>query len=67
VLRGYYQDSVALMRLSTQLTALEGVRRAAAVMATEANKALLSESGLLTDDARATTPNNLLLALEAVA
>jgi FdrA protein len=65
VRRGYYQDSVALMRLSTRLAALEGVRQASAVMATEANQALLAEAGLLTDEAGGAAANDLLLALEA--
>src|SRR5262249_49679477 len=66
VRRGYSQDSVALMQLSTRLAALEGVRQASAVMATEANQALLAEAGLLTDEARGAAANDLLLALDAV-
>ncbi|MHB1134893.1 MAG: acyl-CoA synthetase FdrA [Chloroflexota bacterium] len=63
--RGYYQDSVALMRLSTALSALPGVRQAAAQMATEANKELLEKAGLLTDEARQAQPNDLSLVIEA--
>jgi len=41
-----YRDSVALMRLATDLQARPGIRQAAALMATPANQAALAESGL---------------------
>ena len=52
---GIYRDSVALMQLSSTLTAMPGVEQAAVVMGTPANLDLLREIGLLTEppDARA--------------
>jgi FdrA protein len=41
-----YRDSVALMRLALDLQARPGIRQAAALMATPANRATLDESGL---------------------
>lgn len=64
VRRGFYQDSVTLMRLSTELSALEGIQQASALMATEANKGLLEKVGLLTAEARLANPNDLLLVIE---
>jgi FdrA protein len=60
-----YQDSVALLTLARELRAGAGVREAAALMATVANKALLAEAGLLTAEAEAAGPNDLVVAIQA--
>jgi len=60
-----YHDSVSLMLVARELAKLEGVRDAAVVMATEANKSILDEAGLLTDEAKAANPNDLLIAVNA--
>jgi FdrA protein len=60
-----YHDSVRLMLVARELSKLEGVRDAAVVMATEANKSILAEAGLLTDDAKLATPNDLYIAVSA--
>jgi succinyl-CoA synthetase alpha subunit len=44
--KGAYRDSVALMRLATALEARPGVTRAAALMATPANRQILEQTGL---------------------
>ena len=49
VFRALYRDSVSLMRLSASLADRPGVDRAAAMMATPANLALMAESGLIED------------------
>ena len=46
VRRAFYLDSVALMRLSRELSALPGVEEAALMIGTPANKDLLDEAGL---------------------
>lgn len=61
-----YHDSVSLMLVARELAGQDGVEDAAVVMATEANKSILSEAGLLTDDANAATPNDLVIAVKAV-
>ncbi len=61
-----YRDSVFLMRISSRLEALEGVRRAAAMMATENNKRLLKDAGLLADEIKSAGPNDLAIVVDAV-
>jgi succinyl-CoA synthetase alpha subunit len=58
-----YRDSVALMRLSTELTELPGIIQASAVMATAANLALLAEAGLI-DGQMDAGPDELLIVIE---
>lgn len=58
-----YHDSVSLMLVARELSQLEGVKDAAVVMATEANKSILEGAGLLTDEAKAATPNDLVIAV----
>jgi succinyl-CoA synthetase alpha subunit len=60
-----YHDSVSLMLAARELSKLEGIRDAAVVMATEANKSILAEAGLLTEEAGPATPNDLLIAVSA--
>ena len=64
VIRNFYRDSVALMQLSSPLGKLPGIRQASAIMASEANRALLQEAGLATHEVEA-GPNDLLIAIEA--
>jgi succinyl-CoA synthetase alpha subunit len=65
VRRNSYHDSVALMRVSEQARTLPGVASAAVVMATDMNREMLAESGLLTDEARTAGPSDLVVALRA--
>ena len=64
VIRNFYRDSVALMQLSARLGRLPGIRQATAIMASEANRALLRAAGLATHEVEA-GPNDLLIAIEA--
>jgi hypothetical protein len=64
VIPNFYRDSVALMQLSSRLSALPGVRQASAVMTSKNNLVLLREAGLLAGDVAA-GPNDLLVALDA--
>jgi succinyl-CoA synthetase alpha subunit len=63
VIPNFYRDSVALMQLSSRLSALPGVRQASAVMASAANLALLREAELLAGEVAA-GPIDLLIALD---
>jgi FdrA protein len=58
-----YHDSVSLMLVARELSQLVGVQDAAVVMATEANKSILEGAGLLTEEAKAATPNDLVIAV----
>src|SRR6266446_2228190 len=49
----FYRDSVTLMRLAGAMEAVAGVTRAAAMMGTPANRALLEQAGLLAKDGAA--------------
>jgi len=60
---GMYRDSVALMRLSAEASELPGIEAVSAIMATEANIALLAEAGLL-DGLPDAGPNDLLLVIQ---
>jgi FdrA protein len=63
ILRNFYRDSVSLMQLSSRLAKLPGMRQASAIMASEANLALLREARLLAGAVEA-GPNDLLIALD---
>lgn len=59
-----YHDSVSLMLVAQELVKLPGVQDAAVVMATEANKGILKDSGLLTAEVEQATPNDLVIAVK---
>ena len=59
VIRNCYRDSLTLMQLSARLTETPGVDAAAAVMATDGNRALLRDTGLLSVDAGGTAADML--------
>lgn len=60
-----YRDSVLLMRISSKLEVLDGVRKAAVMMATENNKRLFKDAGLLTEEIKNARPNDLAIAVDA--
>ena len=65
VKKSEYHDSVTLMLVARELTKFPGVIDVGVIMATEANKALLKESGLLTSEAQSATPNDLVIVVSA--
>jgi succinyl-CoA synthetase alpha subunit len=65
VWKSAYHDSVTLMRLTRDLEAVPGVGRAAAMMGTPQNRALLKDAGLLGPDGETASPNDLLIAVAA--
>ncbi len=60
-----FHDSVALMAVASKLSGGPGVHDVAVVMATESNKALLSQAGLLTPEALGACSNDLLVVVSA--
>lgn len=60
-----YHDSVSLMLVARELVRLPGVADAAVVMATEANKGILKQAGLLTPEASQASANDLVIAVSA--
>jgi succinyl-CoA synthetase alpha subunit len=65
VRRNAYVDSVSLLQVSADVLALPGVLEAALVMATDLNRQVLADSGLLVDEAQAAGPNDLVIAVRA--
>jgi FdrA protein len=65
VRRGFYADSVMLMRISRTLGRFPGVLRTSLMIGSESNKALLDESGLLAGNARDAKADDLIVAVRA--
>ncbi len=60
-----YQDSINLMLLTNSINALEGITRCSIMMGTDANKDILKNSNLLTDEAESAAPSDMIIAVEA--
>lgn len=65
VKRGFYADSVALMRIARDVTAAKGVHEASLMIGTPSNKALLADSGLLAAEGKSALPDDLVIAVRA--
>lgn len=65
VRRNAYVDSITLLQVSADVLALPGVDNAALVMATDLNRDVLSQSGLLIGEATTAGPNDLVIAVHA--
>ena len=63
VRRGYYRDSVALMRTARAIEALPGVVDAGLMIGTPANKQILREAGLLVEEGEQAGPGDLIMAV----
>ena len=63
MIKNLYRDSVSLMQFSEKIRALDGIKQASAVMATEDNISLLVEAGLLANVVPP-SPNDLLIVVE---
>lgn len=65
VWKSAYHDSVTLMRLTRDMTAVPGVERAAAMMGTPQNRELLAGAGLLAEAGARAAPVDLVVAVLA--
>jgi FdrA protein len=65
VRKGFYLDSVALMRNAQAIAALPGVEEAGLMIGTPANKEILREAGVLDDVGGQAGPGDLIIALRA--
>jgi len=61
VINGQYHDSVLLMLAAKEIKKIEGVVDAAVLMGTDANKALLKQAGLLTEEAQSAFADDLVI------
>ncbi|HAT54853.1 MAG TPA: acyl-CoA synthetase FdrA [Lactobacillus sp.] len=60
-----YQDSINLMLLTQNISSMSSVKQVQVMMGTDANKGIFNEAGLLTDEAQAAEPNDMMIVLEA--
>lgn len=60
-----YRDSVLLMKMAGMVRKIEGVENAEVIIATEANKGILEFNGLLTEEIKRATPNDLVVSVIA--
>ncbi|MGI9412072.1 MAG: acyl-CoA synthetase FdrA, partial [Hyphomicrobiales bacterium] len=65
VRRGFYLDSVALMRLSRTVAQMDGVEQAALMVGTPANIEIMADAGLLDATGRAAAGGDLIIAIMA--
>lgn len=63
--KNVYYDSVALMRITSRITQIPGIREASVCMGTDLNKELLVDSGLAGPETQTSTPNDLIIAFDA--
>lgn len=59
-----YQDSINLMLLTNAVNALEGVNKSQIMMGTDANKDIFKNSGLLTPEAEAASPSDMVIVVD---
>ena len=65
VRRGAYFDSVALMRIAAAVKALPGIEECGLLRATPANRRILADAAVLSNDSENAGPGDLLIALRA--
>lgn len=65
VKENFYQDSVKLMRIASSIRNMEGVEEASVSMATPTNLELLERIGILTPEAQAASPDDILIVVRA--
>lgn len=60
-----YQDSVVLMLLTNEISAIEGVNKVSIMMATPANKDIFASSGLRTAELEEASANDMAIVIDA--
>ena len=66
VRRGFYLDSVALMRFSKAIATLQGVEEAALMMASPSNRQIMTDAGLLNDVSIDAKGGDLIIGIRAI-
>ena len=61
ILKNNYQDSINLMLLTNKINALDGVTMSQIMMGTDANKDILNNTNLLTDEANSASANDMMI------
>jgi len=65
VKKNFHRDSVQLLKLSEDAKQIKGIKDAAVVMGTVTNKEILTKLGLITEEGKAATENDMILAVMA--
>jgi FdrA protein len=65
VRRGFYLDSVALMRVARTIGDLDGVEESALMMGTDANRQIMEDAGVLSSEGASAAGNDLVIAVRA--
>lgn len=65
VRKNEYRDSIQLMRISNEVGGIKDIKAAAVLMATDNNKKILSDAGLLTAEIKKAGPNDLVFAVSS--
>lgn len=65
ILKNNYQDSINLMLLTNTINDLDGVTMSQIMMGTDANKDILNNTGLLTPEAEAASPNDMMIIVDS--
>ncbi len=60
-----YQDSINLMLLTNAINEIEGVEKSQIMMGTDANKDILLNVGLLSEEAKGASPNDMVIVVSA--
>ncbi len=63
--KGFYLDSVALMRLSAEIAAMGGIEEAVLMIGTPSNLKIMQDAGVLNETGESASPNDLIIALRA--
>lgn len=66
VRKNTYYDSVTLMVISKQLKGIEGIDAVSVMMGTPANRGILAEADLLSEEGKGAGPNDLILAFRGL-
>lgn len=59
--KGSYHDSVVLMLLTNHISGIEGVNKVSIMMATPANKDIMEQGGLMTEEVQSASPNDMVV------
>ncbi|CAM3622589.1 acyl-CoA synthetase FdrA [Erysipelothrix urinaevulpis] len=59
IMKNSYKDSIVLMLLTNEISALEGVKKISVMMATDANKSIFEGSGMLTPEVEQASANDI--------
>ena len=65
VLKNNYQDSINLMLLTNKINEIETVEMSQIMMGTDANKDILQNTDLLSEEARTASPNDMMIVVKS--